>query len=50
MAHRGLTSVPWHEVQRWSHARREAALIAVGESEGGRWDYRSWTMDWPKPI
>ena len=49
LAHRGVTTIPFDEVRRWSAARATAAQIVVAESEGGRWNPATWSIDWPKP-
>jgi hypothetical protein len=48
LAKHGVASVPWSEVAKWSPARRMAALIIIGESNGGRFNWNSMSMEWPK--
>jgi hypothetical protein len=56
MGHPGFTScvllaaagVAWSEVVGWTPARREAALIVLGEAKGGRFNRRTWQMEWPE--
>lgn len=40
--------VPWTVSEKWSSARRLAALIIIGESNGGTFDWRDMRMHWPK--
>jgi hypothetical protein len=47
LAHRGVTSVPWSEVQTWSPARMLAAQIVVAEANGGKWNPAAWEVEWP---
>ncbi len=42
------TSVPWSELLRWSPARRMAALVVIRENQGGKMNWRTGQMDWPK--
>ena len=49
LAHRGVTTIPFDEVRRWSNARATAAQIVLAEAEGGRWNAHTQTIDWPKP-
>jgi hypothetical protein len=39
--------VPWTVTEKWSPARRLAALIIIGESNGGRFNWHSMHMEWP---
>lgn len=40
--------VPYQEAVKWSPARRLAALIVIGESNGGEFDWNLMQMQWPK--
>jgi len=42
------TSIPWAELQRWSPARRMAALVVIGQSNGGEMDWSAGRMRWPQ--
>ena len=48
LAHRGVTSIPWSEVQAWSSARALAAQIVVAEANGGKWNAEAWEVQWPR--
>lgn len=47
LAKNGVVSVPWNEALHWSAARRLAALIIVGEANGGTFDWTAMQMRWP---
>ncbi len=43
------TNVPWHELLRWTPARRIAALAVIRESQGAKMNWRTGKIEWPKP-
>jgi hypothetical protein len=39
--------VPWDVALGWSPARRLAALIVIGEADGGKFDWAGLRMEFP---
>jgi hypothetical protein len=48
LAKHGVVSLSWDDAEKWSSSRRLAALIIIGESNGGHFNWDQMKMTWPE--